>query len=66
VFLRRKIGGLEFLNKTGIIPFNTLFEMAVYKSVMVNTNIIIQNDQKVSVHLMITTHVFLASLLGSI
>jgi hypothetical protein len=28
--------------------------------------IIVQNDQKVSVHLMITTHVFLASLLGSI
>jgi len=41
VFLRRKIGDPEFFNKTGIIPFNTLFAMTMYRSVMVNTNVII-------------------------
>lgn len=41
MFLRRKISGPEFFNKTGIIPFNTLFAMTVYKSVMVNTNVIV-------------------------
>ena len=41
MFLRRKAGDPEFFNKTGIIPFNTSFAMTVYKSVMVNTNVII-------------------------
>lgn len=41
MFLRRKIGGPELFNKIGIIPFYILFAMTVYKSVMVNTNVII-------------------------
>jgi hypothetical protein len=41
VFLRKKIGGLEFFNKTGIMHFTILFEITVYKNIMVNTHIII-------------------------
>jgi hypothetical protein len=41
VFHNRKIVGLEFFDKTGIMHFATLFETTVHKSVIGNTNVII-------------------------